>query len=352
MFRWMGLLLCIATSLSGILASPVQAQSQVWTFAVVGFNYKTPPFNVPAARRAAALALNRAEITSSWSLASGLVPPGCVGYNSTVRMQGPNQQMAREVLAQAGIRPADLGEISIGGSATNRRQLDLIAADLRAVGFNATVREGQDARAIFASKVWYVSTLTDACARRNLLEILIHSRGSLNQNFLGYSNAEIDALIDQGVAASDQAAKSRLFGQAEQRTLDEAVLVPISWNPPPWKFPVSSVASEAGVTVRSSDVTLRAGSADVSLTIENGTDSALNLFSTLGAATATDDTNRSYGASFRDSRFADTVAPRSSVSGTLRFDGMPISVRKLVVTLPDVRVGDQLVTIKIDISPP
>jgi ABC-type transport system substrate-binding protein len=335
------------------LGLPVQAQSPVtWSFAIIGFNYKTPPFNLPTARRAAALAIDRTEITSRSSMASSLVPPGCIGYNSSVRVPGWDQQMARELLAQAGIRPSDLGEISVGGSSTNRRQLDSLAAQLRSVGFNATVREGQDARAIFASKVWYISTRTDACAQRNLLEVLVHSRGSLNQSFLGYSNAAIDALIDQGVAAADQAAKSRFFGQAEQRMLDEAVLVPISWNPPPWKFAVSSTASEAGVTVRSRDVILNAGSADVALTIENGTDTALSIFITLGAAAATDDTNRSYEVSLSATRMADTVAPRASISGTLRFNGVPISVRKLLVTLPDMRVGDRLVTLTVDVSPP
>jgi len=125
---------------------------------------------------------------------------------------------------------------------------DDFVSELRELGFRVTVRTGGDASVVRSSAIhlFYVALFTNACTEdtglnilvvgvRSLLELLAHSKGSLN--IFGYANPDVDALIGRARALIDRPRSVgdvydgiRLFRDVEQKVLDDTVLIPIWWR--------------------------------------------------------------------------------------------------------------------------
>ena len=67
---------------------------------------------------------------------------------------------------------------------------------------------------------------------QNFLEILFHSDSA--QNHGGYSNPEVDALLDEARGTQDDAERVALYKQAEQLILDDAVWIPLTFDAGEW----------------------------------------------------------------------------------------------------------------------
>ena len=119
----------------------------------------------------------------------------------------------------------------------------MLVRDLRATGFRVgDVREFSDLDSFAAQahtstvNLSYLSVVA-SCAPNiaavrvlgpNTLTSLVHSQGRMN--LFGYADGDLDSLLDRAASAADMETRKRLFWQAEQRILDDAVLVPIySW---------------------------------------------------------------------------------------------------------------------------
>lgn len=61
---------------------------------------------------------------------------------------------------------------------------------------------------------------------QNFLEVLMH--GESDENYSGYSNPEVNALLDQAATEPDEETRLDLYLQAEQMILDDWVFIPIS----------------------------------------------------------------------------------------------------------------------------
>ncbi len=349
-----------------LVLPPAESQEVVfYTFAYLGFNIKSSPFSNSDARRGVMTAVDRSKTAGatygpvSWPApATGFIPPGCIGYNRAAQMPGPDIQKAGELLSRAGVRAADMGEISLwvqqgdpvgGGMA--------VAENLRALGLRLVIKEYSDFGAFRrtittpAVHMYFLRVLTDACRRVTVLEQLMHSKGI--GNLSGYANPEIDGLIDRARGAPDAGTRDRLYAEAEQRALDEAVLVPLWWEGLPNKtYRTTAQATDRGITVRVAQVSLRGYRGEVSLTIENGTDSEANLTTTQLEARIVDEWGNAEPLELLHSTLPDRISARGSATGILVFEHGRVSTRKLLLVLPRVRVGEQEISFQIDISPP
>jgi ABC-type oligopeptide transport system substrate-binding subunit len=59
----------------------------------------------------------------------------------------------------------------------------------------------------------------------NFLDVLF--RTGSGENHLGYSNPEVDALLDQAATEEDEAARWELYQEIEQQILQDAPIIPI-----------------------------------------------------------------------------------------------------------------------------
>lgn len=212
----------------------------------LGFNTTQPPFNDVLARRAVATALDRAQLARARAddnilLATGVEPPGCLGHNPGGRMHPYNPQQARELLAQSGFKADDYSELgvwmlsSLGRFQTSKRETEILIDNLRAIGMPATVRQfgNYDALERIATlsvvkmSYWGISWNTAGCSRGTFLEELVHSRGDFN--YFGYKNADVDTLIERALGARDRQTAAQFYREAEQKILDDAVIVPVWW---------------------------------------------------------------------------------------------------------------------------
>jgi len=225
---------------------PVPARGQQIAYIAIwflGFNTTLPPFDNVRARQAVASAIDRAQITlvDSNNMAIGVEPPGCLAHNASARMHPYDVDRAKELLAQSGVKLDEDGDVSLWhlsrlrGRESPRKELEILQGNISAIGFRPILREfgNYDALERIATlpvvkmSYWGVGWNTLDCSRGTFLEDLVHSKGSLN--YFGYRNADVDNLISQAVRTGDRQTKIRLFQEAQQKILDEAVIVPVYW---------------------------------------------------------------------------------------------------------------------------
>jgi hypothetical protein len=113
--------------------------------------------------------------------------------------------------------------------------------------------------------------------------------------------------------------------------------------------PNASVA-DGGLTLWASDVALERDGTTVHLTVENGTDSELSLFTATALATLTDEHGKTYGVRALRTFYPDHVSPQDSVEGDLVFEPVPPGTSKLLLAFPNVAVADRVLTLTLEIT--
>jgi len=243
--------LASALALGGVVAATLalappaasQSGSAVVTW-FLGFNTTIPPFSDVLVRRAVATAIDRSQLAAAgnYRLATSLEPPGCIGHNPVARLHPYNPQLAKDLLTQSGIKPDEYGELGLWvisvltRADVRKRELEILTANLRSLGLLVTVREFGNYDAfdriailpVVRMSYWGVRWTGAGCAQGTFLETLVHSKGEFNR--FGYRNSEVDSLLDRARSASDRLTRTRLYNEAEQRVLDEAVIVPVWWD--------------------------------------------------------------------------------------------------------------------------
>lgn len=76
--------------------------------------------------------------------------------------------------------------------------------------------------------VFVVSWIADYPDPSAFLTTLFHSDSP--DNYLGYENTEVDRLLDQAAREPDEDVRAQLFDEAQQRILDDCVVIPLYWD--------------------------------------------------------------------------------------------------------------------------
>ncbi|MGH7389206.1 MAG: ABC transporter substrate-binding protein [Candidatus Rokuibacteriota bacterium] len=205
-----------------------------------GFNTRTKPLDDRRVRQAIVHAVDRNEVIHDvllgrFTLARGILPPGTLGFNPSVRSYPYDLDRARALLAQAGY-PGGRGlpPLVIWSSVRLEqllREHERMKVSLEAAGIPVEFRYLTDwpaySKMLADGKLpcflyaWYA----DVPDPDNFLSKLFHSRSP--RNFFGYANPIVDDMLVAARNEHDMSRRVDLYRRAEQLILDDAPILPI-----------------------------------------------------------------------------------------------------------------------------
>jgi ABC-type oligopeptide transport system substrate-binding subunit/class 3 adenylate cyclase len=222
----------------------------------MGFDITRPPFDDTRVRRAFAMALDREALAREMgSYASpatgGVVPPGIPGYSPGSALPH-NLQMARDLLAEAGY-----------GAGQRFPQVELWYPIRSAVAAPVEWlinlwRQGLDVEICVEAMEWapYLDRLAKGlpqvwalCWQADYPDPDNFLRAGLGAYRGGWPRQPYEEVLERARHITDQPERMRLYRQAEQMVVDEALVVPLTYANlhylvKPWvkRYPLSSVA--------------------------------------------------------------------------------------------------------------
>lgn len=208
----------------------------------IGLNVNEPPFDDPKVRQALAHAIDK-EVIAEEVLAGllvpayGILPPGFPGFNPDLEGLRYDPERARRLLQEsryAGNLPRIVLTVPGTGGSIG---LDLeVILDMwkRTLGVEVEVQQVEWATFLqdlnerrlqaFGGLGWQA----DYPDPQNFLEVLFHSASS--QNHTGYSNPEVDRLLEEAGLEMDFERRVALYRQAEEIIVRDAPIIPL-WYP-------------------------------------------------------------------------------------------------------------------------
>ncbi|MDG4788065.1 ABC transporter substrate-binding protein [Micromonospora sp. WMMD1102] len=164
-------------------------------------------------------------------------------------------EKAKQLLSEAGVAPGELSlTLSVPATELSLRQSAVfIQSALQQGGIAVKLNEMNDAE--FNSDLGKMQLYIDSWyswGQDSVYQLFFLLKTGLFTNYTNFSNADVDRLIEQAMATSDTAERSRLAKQAQQIVIDQA----------PWAFLFTRnmlVGAQAGVSgiTHSNDANLR-----------------------------------------------------------------------------------------------
>ena len=198
----------------------------------LGFNVSQPPFDDPKVREALALAME----TDKWlevslkglsERAAGFVPPGMFGHNEALEPTPFDLQRARQLLDESGYGGAEnlppIKSFAENGSIhwAWREHLGLEVEAVSVFEF-ADFLERLDKEELGVFATGWCADYPDP---QNFLHVLFHSESA--ENRFGYSNEQVDALLEEASTEADSERRASLYHQAERLVLEDWVAMPL-----------------------------------------------------------------------------------------------------------------------------
>jgi oligopeptide transport system substrate-binding protein len=197
-----------------------------------------PPFDDPDVRRALSMAIDKEFLADEFLLglvapADGVLPPGMPGYNENLDGIPFDPDAAAELLDETGAADA-LNDVVILSSGQGAAPSDILQAiqamwmdnlgvdiGIEQEEFGLFLRDINDGNFQMFSLGW----IADYPDPQNFLDIKLHSDSPNNES--GYSNAEVDSLLEQADRTTDAEERLSLYQQAEQMIVDDAPWIPL-----------------------------------------------------------------------------------------------------------------------------
>lgn len=194
----------------------------------------------PRVRRAMVHAIDRRLLVErafggSGGVATQFVHPKVFGYDPGIEPLAYSPARARQLLAEAGFEGGF--QVELGHAQLPLRSLSPLIEGLAQVGIRVTGRplplsELLD-RASEIPLLYYARTCTTADAS-DFLDSLIHApdpaRGYGTENWSGYSNAEVDRLIEAAGHELDPSRRLALLQRVQRLALDDMPILPLVIN--------------------------------------------------------------------------------------------------------------------------
>jgi oligopeptide transport system substrate-binding protein len=213
------------------------------SFYYIGFNTTQPPFDDVNIRRAFSQAIDKDKIVSlvfkdMVQRADGILPPGMPGYNEALVGLDYDIEGAKELIASSSYGDvSQLPPITITTSGWG----GLISSTLEAIvhqwrenlGVEVTVRQLEPERFLYhlaeeKDEMFYIGWIADYPHPQDFLDILFHS--GADNNYGGYSNPKVDALLEGAAVEQDSNLSLELYQQAEQLLLEDAACLPLCFG--------------------------------------------------------------------------------------------------------------------------
>ena len=209
----------------------------------IAFNVKDAPFDDVHFRRALNYAVDKeliaeAVLQGRVRPAYGPLPPGFIGFNPDLEILGFDVDKAVEELSMSKYADPEtrpriiLTAPGTGGSPPTWLQA---VADMwaRNLGIQIEFQEVEWATFLeeidnYRLQVFSLAWSPDYPDPHTFVDVLFRSDSTINHT--QYSNAEVDALLDEATTEPDPARRIQLYQQAEQIIVDEASWLPMWWG--------------------------------------------------------------------------------------------------------------------------
>ncbi len=209
-----------------------------FSISYLAFNTAVPPFDDVHVRRALGLAIDReriANVTFSGMIepATGILMPQMPGYVPEDLTLPYDPEAAREELALSqyadDMPPIEITEVGAGAEASIDMQAFIeqwrtelgLEVSIRQTDF-ATFLADQDSGRLQAFNAGWIMDYPDP---EDILDLKFHSDSALND--VGYSNPEVDAILDQARTEQDPEARLDLYREAQAQIIEEAAWLPL-----------------------------------------------------------------------------------------------------------------------------
>lgn len=197
--------------------------------AFIVLNPTVEPFDDPSIRKAVAQAFDRTKVTDVMleghvRLADGLVPPGILDREWPATPEPYDLDAARADLAAA--QPHEIDPAFYGGG-VSVALAEVLERDL-GLQSDAIALEWSEFSGALASRelpAFSLSWIADYPDPANFLDALFHSRSP--DNYSGYSNPDVDDLLDQAAVEQNPDRRAQLYLEAQQQIIDDGVLIPL-----------------------------------------------------------------------------------------------------------------------------
>lgn len=212
----------------------------------IGFNVNQPPFDDPKVRQAFNLALDKERMVrlvfqGLLPAATGIVPPTMPNYeNPDLSGFDFDPERALELITESSYGDvSELPDITLNLSGTGGGVSALTEAIVESykanLGLEISVEqtdwtdflEDLD-RKPMPYQMYQLGWVADYPDPQNFLEILFHTESA--QNHGGYSNPEVDTLLDEARGITDMEQRLAVYQQAEQLILEDAAWVPLYFS--------------------------------------------------------------------------------------------------------------------------
>ncbi len=212
-------------------------------FMYLTFNGSRPPFNNPLVRRAAAHAINRADIVAAafygrgGSLEHLPIAEGSEFYNAEfANAWNYDPEKAKALLAEAGYPDGfDCTMLSTAQYGMHQSTAEVCQAYLSMIGINVTLDLPEwSSRVQKGNEGQYDLSIMGTTADNNDPDGLVSVvDGSLPDNFVrsfGMPTPEITDLFARGRATFDPAERQAIYRELEQVAIDTAPIVGLAWR--------------------------------------------------------------------------------------------------------------------------
>lgn len=202
----------------------------------VAMNCEKAPFDNVLVRQALNCAVDRAAIVKSYlsgqaEPAAGPIPPGVEGRTAQVNPLVYDLARAKALLAEAGYTADRTLELIFSGSRSS--VVDAIVAALGKAGVKAK-GVGLDREGFFRAiadgdfDMAWISWTADYPEASDFLWPTFHSANKGDGgNRARFADPQVDALIEQAIATTDQAQRLAMYREIEVRVMEEAPWIPL-----------------------------------------------------------------------------------------------------------------------------
>ncbi len=216
----------------------------------LGMNVNKPPFDDRLVRRAFNYALNKEKIVNvvykeTVPVAKGIIPPTMPNYsNPDLVSLDYDPEKALSLIAESSYGDvSELPEITLyttgGGGSAARIDEAIVASYQEALGLEISIQQTDWSTFLMdltqedsSMQFFEVGWIADYPDPQNFLEVKFHSQSQ--QNYLGYGNPKVDALLDEAALEQNPDRREELYRQAEQLIINDAPWVPLYYSTEYW----------------------------------------------------------------------------------------------------------------------
>ncbi|WP_240634306.1 ABC transporter substrate-binding protein [Streptomyces sp. HG99] len=220
----------------------------------MAINTKVKPFDKVECRKAVQYAIDKASVQTAeggpirGDIASTVLPPDIPGYEKSDVYATPGNK-GDAAKAKEQLKACGTSSIKTNISARSDRQPEIDAAtaiidSLKKVGIDASLKQYPSGKYFtdyagvpkFTEKqkigLIMMQWGADWPSGYGFLQQILHGKAigdSGNTNLSQYNNKDVNALLEKAIGTEDMTARNALYTEIDKKTMDDAVLVPLTY---------------------------------------------------------------------------------------------------------------------------